>query len=51
MKPTVSETMILRPDGSSTPRIVGSSVANSMSFAKTSAPVIWLNSVDFPALV
>jgi hypothetical protein len=41
----------LAPEGSTTPRIVGSSVANSMSLASTSAPVIRLNSVDLPALV
>ena len=51
MKPTVSDMMTLRPEGSVMPRIVGSSVANSMSLASTSAPVIRLNSVDFPALV
>ena len=51
MKPTVSEAITLRPEGSTTPRIVGSSVAKSMSLARTSAPVIRLNKVDLPALV
>ena len=51
MKPTVSDRMTRRPPGSSTARIVGSSVAKSMSFASTAAPVSRLNSVDLPALV
>jgi hypothetical protein len=51
MKPTVSDRITLRPEGSVTPRIVGSSVAKSMSLASTSAPVMRLNSVDLPALV
>ena len=37
--------------GSLKPRIVGSSVANSMFFASTSAPVRRLNRLDLPALV
>ena len=45
------EALTLRPEGSTTPRIVGSSVAKSMSLARTSAPVIRLNKVDLPALV
>ena len=51
MKPTVSERMMRRPLASFSPRMVGSSVANSMSFASTVAPVSRLNSVDLPALV
>ena len=51
MNPTVSDKIIFWPEGSSTSLIVGSNVANSISFAKTLAPVIWLNNVDLPALV
>ena len=51
MKPTVSDRIARRPPGSSIARIVGSSVANSMSLASTSEPVSRLNSVDLPALV
>ena len=51
INPTVSERMTFRPDGSSIPRIVGSSVANNISFAITFAPVILLKIVDLPALV
>ncbi len=51
MKPTVSDKITSVPSGRLTARIVGSSVAKSMSLAITSAPVRWLNSVDFPALV
>jgi hypothetical protein len=51
MKPTVSDRITRRPDGSRRPRMVGSSVANSWSRAVTSAPVNALNSVDLPALV
>ena len=51
MKPTVSDRIALRPDGSSICRTVGSSVANSWSAATTEARVKRLNRVDFPALV
>ncbi len=51
MKPTVSERMTRPPSGISIARIVGSSVAKSMSFAITDEPVRRLKSVDFPALV
>ena len=51
MKPTVSDRMTRRPDGSFSPRMVGSSVAKSWSCACTSAPVMALNNVDLPALV
>ena len=51
MKPTVSERIAAPPCGSFISRIVGSSVANSMSAATTSARVRRLNSVDLPALV
>jgi hypothetical protein len=51
MKPTVSDRMMSRPDGSRTRRMVGSSVANSTSFAITVARVSRLNRVDLPALV
>ena len=47
----VGEDDLARPTGSTTPRIVGSSVAKSMSLASTSAPVMRLKSVDLPALV
>ena len=51
MNPTVSDRITSSPLASFTARIVGSSVAKSMSLAITSAPVSRLNSVDFPALV
>ena len=52
MKPTVSERIALRPDGSFSRRMVGSRVANSMvRRRRTSARVRRLNSVDLPALV
>ena len=51
MKPTVSDRMTWRRDGSLTTRIVGSSVANNWSRATTCAAVSRLNSVDLPALV
>ena len=51
MKPTVSENRTLRFEGSSTPRMVGSSVANIRDDATTFALVSALNRVDFPALV
>ncbi len=51
MKPTVSENKTLRFEGSSTPRIVGSSVANMRDDATTLDLVSALNSVDFPAFV
>ncbi|MCY1176147.1 hypothetical protein D9M73_164080 [compost metagenome] len=49
--PTVSDRIALSIPGSAICRSVGSSVANSRSSAMTSAPVMRLNSVDFPALV
>jgi hypothetical protein len=51
MKPTVSDRITSVPSGSFTARMVGSSVAKSMSLAITSAPVRRLKSVDLPALV
>ena len=51
MKPTVSERIALRPSGSAMARMVGSSVAKSMSLASTPDPVSRLKSVDLPALV
>ena len=51
MKPTVSDRIAWRPDGKPRRRIVGSSVANSMSPATTDERVSRLNRVDFPALV
>ena len=51
MKPTVSDRIAVPPCGRRIERIVGSSVANSMSAAITSARVRRLNSVDLPALV
>ncbi len=51
MKPTVSDRITRRPDGRSSPRIVGSNVANNWSRATTAEPVSALNSVDLPALV
>ena len=51
MKPTVSEKRTLRFEGRSTPRMVGSSVANMRDDATTLALVSALNSVDFPAFV
>jgi hypothetical protein len=51
MKPTVSDRITLRPEGSSVPRSVGSSVAKSWFSANTPAPVSALNRVDLPALV
>ncbi|GJE15287.1 hypothetical protein FOHLNKBM_6370 [Methylobacterium longum] len=51
MKPTVSDRITVSPWGSLVARAVGSRVANSMSFAVTSARVRALNRLDFPALV
>ena len=51
MKPTVSDRIAVRPDGSASRRMVGSRVANSMSSAITADRVSRLNSVDLPALV
>ncbi len=51
MKPTVSERIAVRPEGSVIWRMVGSRVANSMSSTFTPASVSRLNSVDLPALV
>ncbi len=51
MKPTVSDRIAEPPWGSLMRRMVGSSVANSMSAAITSARVSRLNRVDFPAFV
>ena len=51
MKPTVSVSKTFWFVGNFNRRVVGSSVANKMSFAKTSAPVSALSSVDFPAFV
>ena len=48
MKPTVSENRTSRPPLSSTRRVVGSSVANSLSSARMPAPVSVLMSVDLP---
>ena len=49
MKPTVSVNSTALPPGISTRRVVGSSVANSLSSASTPAFVIVLSSVDLPA--
>jgi hypothetical protein len=51
MKPTVSDSSTLRLDGSTTARMVGSSVANIFADSSTPARVSALNSVLFPALV
>ena len=51
MKPTVSDRIAGRPPGSLRRRMVGSSVANSMSLATTSDWVSRLKRVDLPALV
>ena len=51
MKPTVSVSKTFWFVGSFSRRVVGSSVANKMSFASTSAPVSALSRVDLPALV
>ena len=51
MNPTVSAMMISRSRGKRSRRVVGSSVANSLSSASTSLPVSVLSSVDLPALV
>ncbi len=50
-KPTVSDNIALPPCGNVNARNVGSSVANNISAACTSARVSRLNSVDLPALV
>ena len=50
-KPTVSISITLRPSGRSSAREVGSSVANSISFASTPASVRVLSRVDLPTLV
>jgi hypothetical protein len=50
MKPTVSVSRYGRPLRRSW-RVLGSSVWNSRSRTPTVAPVIWLSSVDLPALV
>jgi hypothetical protein len=47
----VSDRITWRPDGNPSRRIVGSSVANSISPAVTEDLVNRLNSVDLPALV
>ena len=49
--PTVSDKITERPDGNLTSLMVGSSVANNGSSAKTFASVSLLNNVDLPALV
>jgi len=51
INPTVSDRIAVRPDGRTTLRMVGSRVANSISFAMTAESVNRLNRVDFPALV
>ena len=51
MNPTVSERIANPPCGRVMSRIVGSSVANNMSAAMTSAWVSRLKSVDLPAFV
>ena len=51
MNPTVSVTVISRPSGSSNLRVVESSVANSLSYASTSAFVSRLSRLDLPAFV
>ncbi len=51
IKPTVSVSKKRLPSGSSTWRVVGSSVAKSLSSTNTSASVKALSKVDFPALV
>ena len=52
MKPTVSVTIAVWPSPSFTCRLVGSSVAKSLSSASaTSEPTSALSSVDLPAFV
>mmetsp|Transcript_32034 Transcript_32034/g.102013 ORF Transcript_32034/g.102013 Transcript_32034/m.102013 type:complete len:211 (+) Transcript_32034:540-1172(+) len=51
MNPTVSLKSTSLPCGSPTRRVVGSSVANSLSSASTPAPHIRLSRLDLPALV
>ena len=51
MKPTVSVMMTSRSSGKRSRRLVGSSVAKSLSSASTSLWVSALSSVDLPALV
>ena len=52
MKPTVSVTIAVWPSPSLTWRLVGSSVANSLSSARaTSEPTSALSRVDLPAFV
>ena len=51
MKPTVSPSTTSPTPGTLRRRMVGSSVANSLFSAMTSAVVSALNSVDLPALV
>jgi hypothetical protein len=51
MNPTVSVITTRCPVGNATERLVGSSVANSMSAAYTLASARALSSVDLPALV
>jgi hypothetical protein len=51
MKPTVSVASRVRPSGSRNWRVVGSSVAKSLSTARTWAPVSLLRREDLPALV
>jgi hypothetical protein len=50
-KPTVSEKSTTRPLGISSLRVVGSSVAKSLSSTNASAPVRRLSSVLLPAFV
>ncbi len=51
MNPTVSVSVTIRPSGSTSRRVVESSVANSWSSVSTSASVRALRSVDLPAFV
>jgi len=51
MKPTVSTIMTLSPLGKRKARVVGSSVAKSLSSTNTPARVSVFINVDFPALV
>ena len=51
MRPTVSMSMTVLPQGSFKARAVGSRVAKSLSSASTPAWVSWFIRVDFPALV
>ena len=51
IKPTVSTSITLSPLGKRSARVVGSSVANSLSSTKTPARVSVFIRVDLPALV